>query len=283
MAKWLKARQDDYTKLVAKVQSIIVAVLKEEKQQRKAMGERMKIVNGYDVSRHYYGTATPPAQPDTGTEGISLDMVLAIGGVHTYMSQQGLYECVHRFLQHSKWHVLREDEGDLGTIWLELFIQFDIGGWRHSEAAFVPDKEARRRAKQRRAKNNAANISRVSDGAGSLTKPCFRKELANFKAMVRSIIANDVILEQQDMFKQALVQKWKFREMAIKGQQPAIRAIRQTSVAERERVEAAVFFKGWALGASTSQPSEKALTSIVGEVASFESNLFGLNLMTSHR
>ena len=66
-------------------------------------------------------------------------------------------------------------------------------------------------------------------------------KLAQFKAIARHIIKNDARPEHQDMFKQHVgSQKWRLKEFAVVGQQPAIGATRICTPQQVEVVETAI-------------------------------------------
>ena len=57
-----------------------------------------------------------------------LHLIPAIGGTHSCMHQQRLYESIHRFLDNSQWLNVQGNTDISGSTWLELFAQFDSMG-----------------------------------------------------------------------------------------------------------------------------------------------------------
>lgn len=50
-AKWLKGRQEDYAKLMGRIQNVSVAVLKSEKEERKRRRVLPTALKGYDDTK----------------------------------------------------------------------------------------------------------------------------------------------------------------------------------------------------------------------------------------
>ena len=92
-------------------------------------------------------------------------------------------------------------------------------------------------------------------GSSTCIQPKLAKELANFKAIVRSIVKNDVAATQQDMFGQSIGKKtWRLKEFAVTGQQPAIKVIKRCTKQENETVEKAIMLQR--MGANAVQVKE---------------------------
>ena len=228
--------------LMELVQKLILAVLKKEKEERAKADAAKAFVMGYDPSKHEFVTCRLPEE-EMQSQAFKLDMVPPVKGTHSYMKQQLLYQCIHRFMQESQWTTLRHDDEQSGCTWLELFIQFDTLGWRSENAAFTVDHAADNRAKVRKSKSRNLIWRRKSTktDASMNTAPNLSTELANFKAIFRYIVANDLEDSQKQLFKQHTnTRQWRLRQFAIIGQQPSIRTTRICSEEERETVETAI-------------------------------------------
>ena len=143
------------------------------------------------------------------------------------MHQQPLYECIHNFINKGRWISVEGDQTASGMTWLELFILFGTQGWRDEHAHMKLSTEAEQRARARIAKSRERwKRPRVGKTYTSMTKPCLSKELANFKAIARHIIANDAKDERRNLFRQNVGHiAWRLREFGIIGQQPAVNAV----------------------------------------------------------
>lgn len=113
------------------------------------------------------------------------------------MQHQGLYECIHRFLDQSRWISVVGDGNNGGCTWLELFAMFDGEGWRTNNAQYHLDRRAEKRAKTRAAKVKAARRRKATPTniANCSIKPSLNRELANSKAIVRYIVNSDASTE----------------------------------------------------------------------------------------
>ena len=86
---------------------------------------------------------------------------------------------------------------------MELFIQFDALGWRSERAAFATDHAADERAKVRTSEATILKWRRESTRDASMNAAAsLNTELANFKAIVRYIVANDVDEANKELFRQ---------------------------------------------------------------------------------
>ena len=99
---------------------------------------------------------------------ISIVLTPPCDGIHKFKEQQLLYQCVHRFLNSSEWKPIADNGNASGTTWIELFMLFDLGKWRHKEATFSSDASSRARADKRaqtaRAKKRAARNQCMNQG-----------------------------------------------------------------------------------------------------------------------
>ena len=140
---------------MAKVQAIIIAVLKKEKEERERKDQIQKALLGYDPQKQARVTCRLPPQQheDHDSTTFQPDLAPPVTGTHAYGSQQKLYLCIHKFLNQAQWNRPDESRNESGTTWLELFIQFDIGGWRESGADYHKDPAETKRARARNAKN----------------------------------------------------------------------------------------------------------------------------------
>ena len=59
-AKWLKGRQQDYAKLMERIQKVIVAVLKSKKEERKRRQALQTALKGYDDTKCEMVTCSLP-------------------------------------------------------------------------------------------------------------------------------------------------------------------------------------------------------------------------------
>ena len=159
LAKWLASRQKDYAKFMGKVQKIIVAVLKKEKEERGHKEEIQKTLLGYDPQKQAKVTCRlPPQQPgDDDTNTFQLELIPPVTSTHAYANQQKLYRCIHKFLNQGRWYKPDENRNTSGTTWLELFIQFDTLGWREQGADYTRNPDESKRAKARNAKMKKLN------------------------------------------------------------------------------------------------------------------------------
>ena len=97
-------------------------------------------------------------------------------------------------------------------------------------------------------------------GSSTSIQPKLAEVLANFKAIVRNIVKNDVAAHQQEMFGQSIGKKaWRLEEFAITGQQPAIKATRKCTKQETEAVEKAIMLQR--MGANMVKVKETCETS----------------------
>ena len=156
LAKWLTSRQDRYLAFMERIHKVIIAVLVKEKDERTKAEAAKAFVMGYDPEKYEFVTCKLPEDDPQG-QTISLEMVPPVTGIHSYMKQQPLYQCIHRFLKESRWTTLRQDDEESGCTWLELFIHFDTLGWRTENAAFTTDHAADKRARARREKAKPSN------------------------------------------------------------------------------------------------------------------------------
>jgi hypothetical protein len=131
--------------------------------------------------------------------------------------------------------------------WMDLFVLFEIGGWRDREATFHMDPASKVRAdrramsgKAKRDRRGRANHS-TRQVANCTTRASLGTEIANFKARIRHIMANNADHTHQCLFlldPRAHIRRLK--PFAIIGHQPGINAIRTTTEVERRKVELAI-------------------------------------------
>ena len=85
-----------------------------------------------------------------------LEMPPPIKGKHKHSYCQTLYEDVHSFMQQREWAYAHPEGNASGMTWTEMFILFDTAAYRTKEAKHIKNKDALRRATQRRDKAKAA-------------------------------------------------------------------------------------------------------------------------------
>ncbi len=209
-------------------------------------GEGAKLSVPADGDRFF--SHTPPlhfgkARPST----ITITLSDPSGGNHRYSEQQILYQCLHEFLSLSTWKAVDNNASKGGMTWIELFILFDVGGWRDRAATFHSDTSSQHRASKRAMSGKAKWIKRGKvkqaprQVANCTTRASLGTEIANFKAMVRHIILNNADQSHQCLF--LLDHRAHIRRLApfaIIGHQPGINATRTTTEAERRKVEQAI-------------------------------------------
>ena len=209
----------------------------------------MSMVEGYDQHKETIAACIIPHSISDEMEATCIELSEPVCGVHKYYKQQALYLCIHRFITSSKWKPMIDEQLRTGSTWLELFVAFDIGGYRAMEAKYVLNEEAASRAKDRRKKLKAREEGRVRPvlkevGAqtGDCTaKPLLRTELDNFKAIFRYIIRNELKNHEAAWFASApAVAERRLAAIGVYGNQPAINAIRATNATENLRITRAI-------------------------------------------
>ena len=68
---------------------------------------------------------------------------------HKFTQRQKLYEEVHNFLSKRKWAPVKADTDVGGITWIELFVLFDITGYRSEEGQHIKNRVATRRADEK--------------------------------------------------------------------------------------------------------------------------------------
>ncbi len=64
-----------------------------------------------------------------------------------------MYEDVSDFLAAQRWRLAEDESKSAGSTWIELFVLFDMGGYRRSEARYIKNAEAAKRAEVRSARS----------------------------------------------------------------------------------------------------------------------------------
>ena len=127
------------------------------------------------------------------------------------------------------------------------FYCFDIGGWRDKQADFHLDKGSHERAEKRAKDGKAKRIERGTLGnihkqsANCTIRASLGTELANFKAIIRHVIAGNADPIHQCLFthdNRSHIRR--LSPFAIIGHQPVINATRITTEGERRNIETAI-------------------------------------------
>ena len=240
---WLAERLEKYQKFMQRVHRVIIEVIKAEKEERVRRRAIHKTINGYDSQVEARADGKIKGDEAFNTEEVKMVVAIPVGGPHQMAAHQVMYEEVSRFLANQKWKMPGEHVKAAGTTWLELFILFDIGGYRSDAGRMMKDPKAAKRAEARREKNIKEGRSRMNTHQASAEiKARLGEELERFKKICRFIGRNDLSKEQEQILKGETEQKHnRLKSLGVIGHHPGIKGVCMIMADEKAKVEEAIF------------------------------------------
>lgn len=104
VAAWFVKRQKAYVTFLSKVQTVIVAVLKVEKEERQRRKAVKTLLQGYGDDILAMVTCTLPVDPIDAAQYVHVHVNPPMTGVHRQGGRrQGMYGAVHNFIKLRKW------------------------------------------------------------------------------------------------------------------------------------------------------------------------------------
>ena len=110
---------------MSNIQNIIIAVLKEEKKQRKEQ-EKMNLKTGQQMGRKYIDYGGPLTYGDKD-KARRLHCNKPPSGKHQHAQHQKKLDEIWTFITGMDWEVCDSTNG-IGISWIELMVLFEIGG-----------------------------------------------------------------------------------------------------------------------------------------------------------
>ena len=156
LGKWCEARWKQYNKLLNRVHNMIAGVTLAEKAERAKQQLIQQAMLGYDPEKWIKAKAMIRDEEHLEIEYQSIETITPSKGKHRFSHCQTLYEEVHSFINERRWAPVNVDSETAGTTWLELFIRYDITGYRSEKGQHRKDPEATNRAEKRRGKSKCA-------------------------------------------------------------------------------------------------------------------------------
>ena len=157
-----------------------------------------------------------------------------------------MYEDVSRFLRLQEWMMPETGAKAAGNTWIELFVKFDIGGYRRKVGKYKKNTEVAKRAEARRAKVKRAEgkgkkkSARTDETAE--TRASLGEELECFKKICRFIGRQDMSKDQEVILKAEKKQMYyRLKGLAIIGHQAGIQGVCRMDAREKLEVEEAIF------------------------------------------
>ena len=239
LGKWMADRHTAYIKFIRRVQRMIAAVTKAEKEERMKARAIQKAIRGYDPTKWMETYAKIRDVDQNQTSFIHISLPPPIIGKHKYSKWKQQYHDIHAFLTAREWAPTVPDNGKGGVTWLELFTLFDTTKARNKQGHHHKDEEALKRARARSSKLKKTKTER--DRRTAEIRPTLNEELGRFKAIARYILRHDANEQQASWFSmEARAQHKRLTDLGVYGHQPAVAAYVKMSEEEKTMITDAI-------------------------------------------
>ena len=239
LAAWIAKRHKEYKKFLGRIQRMIAAVTKAEKEERIQARKVQKIVCGYDPTKWIESSNHIRDINQESSTFTKLKLPPKVVGKHKYSKWRQQYHDIHAFLAQREWAPTVEGNGKGGTTWLGIFILFDTSEARNKKGQHHKNDDAHKRAKARSSK-----LKKNKDEGERCTaevRPTLNEEISRFKAIARYILKHDLDEREARWFTmETRSQHRRLADLGVYGHQPAIAAYIKMSGEEKQRIIEAI-------------------------------------------
>ena len=128
LGAWVADRHDKYIALMRRIQQMIAAVQKEEKEERARREKVKQNTMGYDPKKWIKASPGIKDERHENVTYIDLKIPPPVTGRHKFDFCQNQYESMHAFLASRRWAKAGDTQGIGGATWVELFVLYDTCG-----------------------------------------------------------------------------------------------------------------------------------------------------------